>query len=114
MARPIKNNRRDKQLNFSLTAEELQTLQRRADAAGQRLVDYGRHTLLNSRRMIPQPAGGERFLSKVERLSHIQLRRLGNNLNQLVYWHHRHRRPFPHLLEPLLQEIRDLIRGSGP
>ncbi|MBB5048550.1 hypothetical protein HNR60_003317 [Rhodopseudomonas rhenobacensis] len=114
MGRPVKNNPRDRQLNFSLTAEELATLQARADAVGMRLVDYGRGVLLKTRRSASSANNSVRPPSKLERLNNIQLRRVGNNLNQLVHWHHRYRQPLPARLEPLLAEIRQLIQQAGP
>jgi hypothetical protein len=114
MGRPRKNNPRDRQLNFSLTAEELATLQARADAVGVRLIDYGRGILLKTRRSANIANNASRPHSKLERLNNIQLRRIGNNLNQLVHWHHRYRQPLPARLEPVLEEIRQLIRQDDP
>lgn len=114
MPRPKKIHPRDRQLNFSLTAAELETLQARADAAGLRLIDYGREALLKSRRQKLFPENSARPVSKLERLNNSELRRLGNNLNQLVHWHHRRGQPLPRLLQPLLEEIRAIIQtGFG-
>ena len=118
MARPAKTIRRDRQLNFSLTGPELEALQARADQVAMRLVDYGRDLLLNRRasrrRAAAAPEATARPLSKLERLNNIELRRIGNNLNQLVHWHHRYSQPAPQLLEPLLHAIRQLIDEAGP
>lgn len=88
MPRPTSKNRRDQQLNFSLTRDELTALRRRADAAGMHLVDFGRDLLL---------------------------RRLGNNLNQIARRLNTREEPAPPSLEPLLREIRILLnRGARP
>lgn len=120
MPRPNSKNRRDQQLNFSLTRDELTALRRRADAAGMHLVDFGRDLLL--RRRAPSTRGydtemveAEGTLARAARLLTGELRRLGNNLNQIARRLNTREEPAPPSLEPLLREIRILLnRGSRP
>lgn len=105
MGRPRKSEPRDQQLNLSLTVTEFQSLCRRAEACGMRPVHYGRSLILQGR--------GPRIPVDTDngagRLIHIQLVRLGNNLNQLVRQHHAGRLPVRGNLITLLEEIRRLI-----
>ncbi|MEI9899198.1 MAG: plasmid mobilization relaxosome protein MobC [Hyphomicrobium sp.] len=106
MGRPRANQKRDQQLNLSLTEAEYAEVYWRARRAGMRLVDYGRCRLLGgaSQPVIPlntAPVG--------DHLLFAELKRLGNNLNQLVRICHAHRQPPPAALVSLLERIRDLI-----
>ena len=119
MARPPANIRRDRQLNFSLTGDELTRLRDRAAAAGMHLVDYGRGLLLRRRAPVACTCDLERAqvtgaLTNAARLLVHELRRLGNNLNQIARRLHGRAEPAPPTLEPLLREIRVLLnRGAG-
>ena len=118
MARPRSKTRRIHQLNFSLTGDELTALRCRADAASMHLVDFGRNLLLyptaTVRRHAPEKAEAVRALTHAARLLVQELRRLGNNLNQIARHLHSHAEPAPPSLEPLLREIRALLnRGAG-
>ena len=94
MGRPKKSSEpRDKQLNLSLTASELESIKRRAEAIGMRPVHFGRAVLLDENRKIN--SAKKEIGNPVERLIYTQLLRLGNNLNQLVRHLHRHRRSAP-------------------
>ena len=110
MARPKQNIRRDHQLNFSLTEDEFELVQMRAHAAGQRAVDYGRSLLLYGPAAAPQAMPAPP--SRAERLVYLELKRLGNNLNQAVRICNTTRRAPPPSLEPLLAEIRALLNRS--
>lgn len=112
MGRPRKSEPRDRQLNLSLTASELQGIERRALVVGMRPVHFGRALLLD-------PLRGA-AIAKVtpadntNRLIHGQLIRLGNNLNQLVRRLHQLKEPLPADLAPLLRDIRLLIARLAP
>lgn len=109
MGRPRKTEPRDRQLNLSLTAGELENIRRRAEAVGMRPVHFGRAVLLESGR---KPAASATRDGNPDRLVYVQLQRLGNNLNQLVRHLHATGEPLPADLEPLLRDIRQtLARG---
>ncbi len=108
MGRPKKSSEpRDKQLNLSLTASELESIKRRAEAIGMRPVHFGRAVLLDENRKIN--SAKKEIGNPVERLIYTQLLRLGNNLNQLVRHLHRTGDPLPADLVPLLNNIRQII-----
>lgn len=107
MGRPKKSEKRDKQLNLSLTASELARISQRAQAVGMRPVHFGRAILLDENRKII--SAKKEVASNIERLIYAQLVRLGNNLNQLVRHLHRTGDPLPADLTPLLTDIRQLI-----
>jgi len=107
MGRPKKNELRDRQLNLSLTASELENIKVRAQAVGMRPVHFGRAVLMNQNR---EPTVNHApNSSNMERLVYEQLVRLGNNLNQLVRHLHRTGDPLPADLEPLLKDIRQIV-----
>lgn len=97
---------RCKQLNLSLTASELESIKRRAEAVGMRPVHFGRAVLLDQTAM---PAAKHEPDSNIDRLIYGQLARLGNNLNQMVRHFNKSGKPPPSDLEPLLKDIRQLI-----
>jgi hypothetical protein len=106
MGRPKKSEPRLHQLNLSLTASELEIIEKRAHALGMRPVHFGRAVLLrqtNTSIAKNEPA------SNIGRLIHAQLMRIGNNLNQMVRHLHQTGDPLPPDLEPLLHDIRRLI-----
>ena len=114
MTRPRIKAKRDKQLNFSLTAEELTTLRFRAAAAGMHLVDYGRAMLLGKPMQVADFTPEHATNVRLRRLVHAQLSRIGNNLNQITRHLHTFREPAPPSLEPVLQELRtDSQQGGG-
>jgi hypothetical protein len=92
------------QLNLSLTAAELGSIKHRAEELGLRPVHFARIAALEEKSELgPSPsANGTRKI-------HLQLIRLGNNLNQLVRELHQNNVPLPSDLEPLLKDIRLLI-----
>jgi hypothetical protein len=110
MARPIKSEPRDRQLNFSLTESEFEGIRKRAASVGMRPVHFGRDLLLGSDRKIPSAREPE---SNMGKLIHGQLVRLGNNLNQMVRRLHETGDPLPADLEHLLRDIRQII-ARGP
>jgi len=113
MSRPRRSEPRRKQLNLSLTERELASIEARAAALGMRAVHFSRALLLRAHRppqtlrMTPSPAQPQS--SNVDRLIHVQLVRLGNNLNQMMRHAHRVGGPMPDDLAPLLTDIRALI-----
>lgn len=114
MPRPSSKIKRDQQLNFSLTRDELTTLRVRAEAAGMHLVDYGRDLLLrrrapSGRQPDPETVEAEGTLARAARLLTHELRRLGNNLNQIARRLNAGDASIPPSLEPLLREIRALL-----
>jgi hypothetical protein len=77
---------------------------------GKRPVDYARALLLGKNHAeMPDIA-----VSAGERLRAEQLKRIGNNLNQIARVQNTLRVPAPPSLEPLLQDIRRMIAASGP
>jgi hypothetical protein len=107
MGRPRKSEPRSEQLNLSLTAAELASIKRRAEAVGMRPVHFGRALLLDPNRQPAIKRAEDR--SNLERLIYDQLVRLGNNLNQMVRHLHQTGDPLPSDLEPLLKDIRQII-----
>lgn len=110
MARPKKSDPRDKQLNLSLTASEYESVVQRAQALGMRPVHYGRAMVLTTE----HPAAAKPApTSNLHRLMLVQLSRLGNNLNQMMRHLYQTGDPPPNDLEPLLNDIRQLIRKAS-
>jgi hypothetical protein len=106
MTRPVKREPRIRQLNLSLTDSELDDIRRRAEAVGMRPVHFGRALIFNQKSV---PATTSTPAANVQRLIYGQLSRLGNNLNQLVRHCHQTGDPLPPDLEPLLNDIRQII-----
>lgn len=98
-------HKRDRQLNIALYQEELTLLQARADAQGQRLVDYSRMLLLGVR----AAASGVALPSRLERLNLEQLKRIGNNLNQITRQLHALGHVVPGELSASLDAVRELL-----
>lgn len=102
------DQKRDRQLNIALRADELATLQTRADGAGLRLVVYARTVLLG------EPARREIVIlpSSLDRLAYQQWVRAGSNLNQIA----RRLNALDHVqapeVEAALNEIRSLIADA--
>jgi hypothetical protein len=111
MGRPRKSEPRSYQLNLSLTASELESVKRRAQALGMRPVHFGRAAVLgqgNKIAVMREPH------DNMQRLIHAQLVRLGNNLNQMVRHLHQTGDPLPPDLESLLKDIRAMIQRARP
>jgi len=117
MSRPRQSEPRRKQLNLSLTEGELASIEARAAALGMRPVHFSRALLMapplgpQAPSMVPPPSEPE--ASNIDRLIHLQLVRLGNNLNQMMRHLHRLGSPVPDDLRPLLTDIRALIVRLG-
>lgn len=112
MGRPLIHDPRNHQLNFSFTEAEIDLLRRRADQAQLRLVDYGRLVLLR-KSSVPIAAP----VAQIDRVTYEQLKRLGNNLNQIARIVNATRSLPPRGLEELLRDIRQVLnRGAilGP
>ena len=108
MGRPNTRDPRNYQLNFSFTEAEIDLLRRRADQAQMRLVDYGRLVLL--RKSVAPVIG---IVPQIDRVAYEQLKRLGNNLNQIARVVNAIRQPPPPGLDELLLDIRQLLnRGT--
>jgi hypothetical protein len=93
------------QLNLSLTASELESIKRRAEAVGMRPVHFGRALILDQKRK----AVATETDGNLRQFIHAQLIRVGNNLNQMMRHLHRTGEPLPGDLEPLLKDIRQII-----
>jgi hypothetical protein len=110
MSRSTRVQGRYKQLNLSLTENELESIKRRAEAVGMRPVHFSRAVLLDqSRKLTASTSPGGKGTSNISLLIYTQLARLGNNLNQLVRHLNRTGDPLPADLEPLLKDIRQII-----
>jgi hypothetical protein len=109
MARPTPDQKRDRQLNIALRQDELDELKARADASGTRLVDYARGVLLNMRVASYSIA----LPSRLDRLNHEQLKRIGNNLNQIARQLNALGQVSTPELEACLEELRQLIGRVG-
>lgn len=112
MGRPQVSDPRNHQVNFSFTEAEIDLLRRRADQAEMRLVDYGRLVLLRKSSMPVAASVGQ-----IDRVTYEQLKRLGNNLNQIARIVNATRSLPPRGLEELLRDIRLVLnRGAilGP
>ncbi len=103
MGRPRKSEPRDRQLNLSFTATELEAICRRAEAVGMRPAHLGRALLVDPDRAIGATQ------NNLERLIQRELARLGNNLNQAVRKLNSLGLALPADLEPLLADIREII-----
>lgn len=106
MSRPKQNIKRDRQLNLSLTQAEQERVKWRALSAGMAVPDYGRWRLLGARLAKRRQ---ETQAPRVERLVYLQLKCLGNNLNQLVRRLHATGEPAPPHLDTLLKDIRTVL-----
>jgi hypothetical protein len=93
------------QLKLNLTATEYECVVRRARAVGMRPTHFGRALLSKD----TAPPLDPHKPGNVERLSYLALSRLGNNLNQMVRRMHQTGEPAPADLEPLLEDIRQIM-----
>jgi hypothetical protein len=107
MGRPKKSEPRCAQLNLSLTESELANIRRRAEAVGMRPVHFGRAVLLAQGGKV---AATREPQSNFDQFIYGQLVRIGNNLNQMVRHLNRTGDPLPADLEPLLNDIRQVMR----
>ena len=115
MSRPRKTEPRDQQLNLCLTASELESIRKRAEAVGMRPAHWGRSMILKG----DTKSNGARkqvtdATANTQRLIYQQLARIGNNLNQLVRHLHQTGEPPPPDLEPLLRDIRQILARRLP
>ncbi|MHB8267432.1 plasmid mobilization relaxosome protein MobC [Bradyrhizobium sp.] len=108
MARPIKHEKRDRQLNLKLTRREFDWICARSARQALRPVDYVRAQLLADR-----PIRSPAKQGHLDPLFLLQLSRLGNNLNQIARRLNVMRLAAPEGLVPLLEEIRNLIRKGA-
>jgi hypothetical protein len=103
--RPKSDDPRMRQLKLNLTMSEFAEINRRAHAFDLRLAHYVRNKVLEENPENPT----DHVARNIQRLILDQLRRIGNNLNQLVKRLHFTGEPLPRDLEPLLTDIRNLI-----
>lgn len=104
MGRPPEANPRCCQLNISFTRDEHSLIATRAAAAQMRLVEWGRLTLLSKQGIVvPAP------VAQIDRLTYEELKRQGNNLNQIVRRLNTDGGPAPPSLEALLKDIRAIL-----
>jgi hypothetical protein len=106
MTRPVKTEPRIRQLNLSLTDSELDDIRRRAEAVGMRPVHFGRALIFDQKCKLAIDSAPA---TNAKKLIYHALSRLGNNLNQLVRHCHQTGDPLPADLEPLLNDIRQII-----
>lgn len=111
MGRPKQTTRRDRQLNLSLSSAELELIRARAASVGMRIPDYSRDRLLADWRTRAQQVTAP---SLFDRLALNELKRIGNNLNQIARYLHSHAAPVPPVLEAVLADIRAAIDRSQP
>lgn len=109
MPRPTTKSKRDRQLNIALHANEIAQLQARADARGMRLVDFARVSLLTMR----VASMGVVLPSRLERLNLEQLKRIGNNLNQIARQMNALGQVVPAELVETLSAVRHLLRSEA-
>lgn len=109
MPRPSAPSKRDRQLNIALHRSEVEALQARADARGMRLVDYARASLLTMR----AASAAVVLPSKLERLNLEQLKRVGNNLNQIARQLNALGQVVPDELTETLNSVRQILRGAA-
>jgi hypothetical protein len=107
MVRPKLKITRNKQFNVGLTVSEHEALHQRAREAGMRPVDYGRARLFSEHFWTLQSAPKAHHLDP---LFLVQLSRIGNNLNQIARRLNLRPEPAPPSLEPVLAELRALLR----
>jgi hypothetical protein len=105
MPRPKLKTKRDQQLNIALRSDEFAEIKARADARGMQPVDYARAALLNMR----VASYAVVLPSKLERLNHEQLKRIGNNLNQIARQLHTLKQVSTPELDHCLEELRVII-----
>lgn len=108
--RPKTSDPRSRQLKLNLTISEFEEIEKRARAVGVRPAHLARTAIFS----LGTPPSAEPDGSRISRLILDQLRRLGNNLNQLVRHLHQTGDPLPPDLEPLLVDIRNLIAKARP
>ncbi|MDN3277837.1 hypothetical protein QWJ07_26475 [Frankia sp. RB7] len=111
MGRPPKDIKRDRQISIRLTDHELAEITTRAAAAGTTPTEFGRARMLAGRTAPAQSIAAVETLHQ-SRLIEIQLRRLGNLLNQMVRHMHQTGEILPDAV-PLLTELRSIITGRG-
>lgn len=110
MGRPPEQSRRDRQLNIGLSQAEYELIALKAAAAEMRLVDYGRLMLLREDASVAAP---EAPVAQIDRLAYEQLKRLGNNLNQIARHLNATKGHVPENLTALLRDIRIVLnRGA--
>jgi hypothetical protein len=111
MGRPPKDIKRDRQISIRLTDNELAEIVTRAAASGTTPTEYGRARMLASRNKAIQSLATAETVQQ-ERLIQIQLRRLGNLLNQIVRHMHQTGEVLPDAAS-LLKELRTIVSGRG-
>jgi hypothetical protein len=101
--------KRSRQLNIALFQSEFDAIQARADALGVPRVDYARATLLS----MQVASIGVGLPSKLERLNLEQMKRIGNNLNQIARGLNALGQSQPEELSATLSALRAIIDQAG-
>lgn len=109
MPRSSSQSKRDRQLNIALHQSEVEALQARADARGMRLVDFARANLLAMRAASMSVV----LPSKLERLNLEQLKRIGNNLNQIARQLNALGQVVPDELAETLKAVRQTLQNAA-
>ncbi len=109
MPRPSAQSKRDRQLNIALHQSEVEALQARADARGMRLVDFARANLLTMR----AASAAVVLPSRLERLNLEQLKRVGNNLNQIARQLNGLGQVVPSELTETLLAVRQILKSAS-
>ena len=108
MPRSSAQSKRDRQLNIALHQSEVEALKARAEERGMRLVDYARAKLLTMR----AASAAVVLPSKLERLNLEQLKRIGNNLNQIARQLNALGQVVPEELTETLHAVRHLLSSA--
>lgn len=109
MPRSSAQSKRDRQLNIALHQSEVEALKARAEERGMRLVDYARAKLLTMR----AASAAVVLPSKLERLNLEQLKRIGNNLNQIARQLNALGQVVPEELTDTLHAVRHLLSSAA-
>lgn len=104
MARPKITIHRDRQLNVALTATEFERVRDTAQALGMTLVAYARSRLLDESMATAAP------IAAMDRLALNQLKRIGNNLNQMSRQMNALGIPSISEIDLTLRDVRELLR----
>jgi hypothetical protein len=110
MPRPRVIEKRDRQLNIGVTQRELEAIRTRAAAVALHPVQYARAVLFRQRVEVASQVSA----SRLDQLGLEQLKRIGNNLNQIARQLNAVQDHSPPDLESALQELRRLLTRLWP
>ena len=109
MARPKAMEKRERQVNIALTQREYDLVKTRADAVGQRVIDFARDALLHRQ----VAADAMRSVPTTDRLAFEQMKRIGAHLAEIRRHMHSAGSPPDAALDPLLTDIRQIINRDA-